>query len=143
MGELGERGIWEHGGVKSIFDIRDIVYMVIQYCDDEALFKMAMLNKYLRAILLFDQSHRGKDYKIRILSFKVNRSYQNLDRVVGKIANGELIDTQALNNDTDQDGNRDLDLYVKTLALKYPTMVAANIKNKKCLSITKISLKPN
>ena len=60
--------------------------------------------------------------------------------MVDKIGKGELIDTQAWNKDKDEDGNRDLDLYMQTLALKYPTMALAN---KKSVSTSLLSVKPS
>jgi hypothetical protein len=66
--------------------------MILKYCDDETLLKLSQVNRRMRNLLLFNQSHQGKDFKIRILQFKLSRNNKNLDRVVDKIGKGELID---------------------------------------------------
>lgn len=58
-GDLGEDGIWSvwdlkssHSTVKSVFDIQDILNLIIQFADDEVLFKMSMVNKRLRRVVV-------------------------------------------------------------------------------------------
>ena len=47
-------------------------------------------------MLLKDETLRGKTFQVRILKYRLKMSYANLDKVVGKITNGELIDASAL-----------------------------------------------
>jgi len=46
-----------------------LVKLIIEFADDEALFKIAMLSRGLRKILLADQSLRGKDRQLRIVKY--------------------------------------------------------------------------
>ena len=58
---------------------------------------------------------------------------KNLDKVMSKMQSGEFIDTSALKNkDKQESENNSLDIYVKTLAMKYP-IIAAKVKGMKTL----------
>lgn len=74
-------------------------------------------------MLLFDTSSKGKDYKIRILQFKLRMANKNLDKVYEKISKGILIDTQVFNEEHDQPESKMIDLYIKTMILKNPIIV--------------------
>ena len=100
--------------VKAVFDIADLVNLIISFADDESLHKMADLNRRLRGIILSDSR-----YKLRIVTYKFKMCQKNLDRVLVKIQNGELIDTKAWNEDRNKDR---IELYLNQLALKYPTL---------------------
>jgi len=54
LGDLGPRGIWQVWDNEKckIFEIRDIVFIIVSYCDDMALLKLTMLSKELRTLLL-------------------------------------------------------------------------------------------
>jgi len=68
IGDLGPTGIWQvwdpegSMGPSSVFDISDLVNKIIEYCDDEMLFKLSQLNRNLRRLLLHDTTIRGKDF---------------------------------------------------------------------------------
>ena len=77
-GDLGEAGIWSvwdlkssRAAVKSVFDLGDILNLIISYAEDEVLYKMSIINKRLRkAILMDDMSIKGKDRQLRVMRFK-------------------------------------------------------------------------
>lgn len=100
--------------VKAVFDIQDLVNLILSFADDEALHKMSSLNKRLRGTILSDLR-----YQVRIVTFKFKMSQQNLDRVMAKIQSGELVDTRAWNEDRNKGP---VELYLNQLALKYPTL---------------------
>ena len=97
-----------------------MINIILSYADDETLFKMSQINKHLHKIILCDNSARGKDLQLLVTRYKLRKSQQNLDRVVEKIKSGELVDTLAFQNEQ-RNGDRIFgELYVQTLALKYP-----------------------
>ena len=68
-GDLGEDGIWSvwdlnssRATVKSVFDLQDILNLIISFADDEVLFKMSMVNKRLRRVTVQEElTIKGKD----------------------------------------------------------------------------------
>lgn len=56
---------------------------------------------------------------------------RNLDRVAEKIGKGVLIDTQVWNDDSSGQDGREVDMYMKTLVLKYPIIAGVMNKSRK------------
>ena len=68
-----------------VLEIYDLIYIILSFADDESLFKLAYLNQKFNKILLKDQSIRGKSFQIRILNYKLQTSYKNIDIIVKKL----------------------------------------------------------
>ena len=106
-GDLGEDGIWSvwdlkssRATVKSVFDLQDILNLIISFADDEVLFKMSMVNKRLRRVTVQEElTLKGKDRQLRVMRFKFQQSQKNLDKVVKKMEKGELLDVSALKDE--------------------------------------------
>ena len=79
----------------------DLIYLLISYSDDETLYILSRLNRHLRSILSQDK------YKVKILNFKFKTAQKSLDKVVKKIAKGELIDTTVWKKD-----EKSMDIYL-------------------------------
>ena len=128
MGDLGEEGIFKiwnfsskNAAITSIFDINDLVHLILSFSDAETLFKMSQLNKKLRMMILHDFSPVGKDRQITILKFKLERVQSSLETVAGKIKRGDLIDVTSLNNNEQSNqGMNFVDIYMLNIAAKYP-----------------------
>jgi hypothetical protein len=78
IGQDGSSGIWkvwltdmQNTPSKMVFEIYDLIYIILSFADDESLFKLAYLNQKFNKILLKDQSIRGKSFQIRILNYKL------------------------------------------------------------------------
>lgn len=130
MGPVGIWNVWHKNKGEIVLDIPDLVNLVLAFCDDATLFKLSQVNKYLHKLLLEDESKVG--YQVRILKFKFKMSQKNLDRVVDKIGQGELIDTQEWNKERKGEG---IDIYFKSLAMKYPIM-AGSFKKRRVAGLT-------
>ena len=75
---LGEQGIEGIGtiwgkivGDKSVtlFDIGDMVNIIISFADDEGLFKASMFNRKMRSFILYEESQKGQGRLIRVLRY--------------------------------------------------------------------------
>ena len=55
-----------------LMSVRDLMCLIVEYCDDEALNKLTRVCHFFHKMLLESDTHRGKDYKIRILSYRLN-----------------------------------------------------------------------
>ena len=93
---------------------------------------MSMVNKRLRRVTVQEElTVKGKDRQLRVMRFKFQQSQKNLDKVVKKMEKGELLDVAALKDETQNEGNF-VDVYVQSIALKYP-MMASRFKGMKTM----------
>ena len=84
---------------------------------------MSLLNKKLRGLVLSNDPP-GKERQIKILRFQLKTCQRNMDKLVGQMKSGELVDMGSLDFGQDQMslGLSFSDSYVQNIALKYPAM---------------------
>ena len=103
QGPQGEQGLYRAfdrnnflSNFNSIFDFNDLVYLIMEFADEEVLVKLSMSNKKLRMIIMKNETAQDKDRHILMLQYKLTRVQQNMDKLARNINSGELIDLASL-----------------------------------------------
>lgn len=111
-GDLGLEGIfsiWGNGRVMSVqqllMNVRDLIQLIVEYCDDATLNKLCRVCQFFYKFLLKEETHRSKDYQIRILRYRLNAVNGKMDHLIGRITNGEQTPNAALRNAMEQPEN--------------------------------------